>query len=139
MLTTRKNVSKTLIAFTVAIAAAAVFTSSASAKSDDSRPQGYLGITQQNAGSGGVTPTDLARAVPRESNAPAGVTPTDLARTVPSNDNVAPSVTTTKDTEASWGFVDRDLAVGFSLGLAIAILCSLALALSRGRMRVAHS
>jgi hypothetical protein len=138
MITTRKNLSKMLIALTVAIAAAAVLTSSASAKFGDSRPQGYEGITQQNAGSGGVTPTDLARAVPRDSNAPAGVTPTDLARSVPSSDDTALQLQSAKS-DPVWSSVDRDLAIGFGLGLALAIFASVALVMSRNRMRVAHS
>ena len=136
MLTTRKNVSKMLMALTVAIAAAAVLTSSAAAKGG--LPQGYEETTQQNAGSGGVTPTDLARAVPRESNSPAGVTPTDLARSVPSGDDTAFQLQSAKS-EPVWSSADRDLAIGFGLGLALAIFASVALVMSRNRMRVAHS
>lgn len=137
MITTRKNVSKMLIALTVTVAAAAVLTSTASAKFDDS-PQGYQGITQQNVGSGGVTPTDLARAVTRESNAPAGVTPTDLARSVPSSDETAVQLQSAKS-DPVWSSADRDLALGFGLGLALAIFASVALVMSRNRLRVAHS
>ena len=137
MFTTRKNLSKTLVAFTLAIAAAAVLTSSAAAKFDDSRPQGYQGVIQQNAGSGGVTPTDLARAVPRESNAPSGVTPTDLARSVPSTGETV--VLSSVESDSFWSSADRDLAVGFGLGLALAIIGSVALVMARNRTRVAHS
>ena len=138
MLTTRKNLSKTLIAFTLAIGAAAVLTSSAAAKFDDSRPQGYQGITQQNVGSGGVTPTDLARAVPRESNAPGGVTPTDLARSVPSTSETV-LVSESVKSDSFWSSADRDLAVGFGLGLALAIVGSIALVMARNRTRIAHT
>jgi hypothetical protein len=137
MFTTRKNLSKTLVAFTLAIAAAAVLTSSAAAKFDDSRPQGYEGITQQNAGSGAVTPTNLARAVPRESNAPGGVTPTDLARSVPSTGETV--VLSSVESDSFWSSADRDLAVGFGLGLALAIIGSVALVMARNRTRIAHS
>jgi hypothetical protein len=137
MFTTRKNLSKTLVAFTLAIAAAAVLTSSAAAKFGDSRPQGYQGVSQQNAGSGGVTPTDLARAVPRESNAPSGVTPTDLARSVPSTGETV--VLSSVESDSFWSSADRDLAVGFGLGLALAIIGSVALVMARNRTRVAHS
>jgi hypothetical protein len=137
MFTTRKNLSKTLVAFTLAIAAAAVLTSSAAAKFGDSRPQGYQGVIQQNAGSGGVTPTDLARAVPRESNAPSGVTPTDLARSVPSTGETV--VLSSVESDSFWSSADRDLAVGFGLGLALAIIGSVALVMARNRTRVAHS
>ena len=138
MLTTRKNVSKLLISLTVTVASAAVLTSTASAKFDDSRPQGYQGITQQNAGSGGVTPTDLARAVQRESNVPAGVTPTDLARSVPAVDDTVLQLQSAKS-DPVWSSADRDLAIGFGLGLALAIFASVALVMSRNRMRLAHS
>lgn len=137
MFTTRKNLSKTLVAFTLAIAAAAVLTSSATAKFDDSRPQGYHGVIQQNAGSGGVTPSNLARAVPRESNAPAGVTPTDLARSVPSTGETV--VLSSVESDSFWSSADRDLAVGFGLGLALAIIGSVALVMARNRTRIAHS
>jgi hypothetical protein len=137
MFTTRKNLSKMLVAFTLAIAAAAVLTSSAAAKFGDSRPQGYQGITQQSAGSGGVTPTDLARAVPRESNAPGGVTPTDLARSVPSTGETV--VLSSVESDSFWSSADRELAVGFGLGLALAIIGSAALVMARNRTRIAHS
>jgi hypothetical protein len=138
MFTTRKNLSKTLVAFTLAIAAAAVLTSSAAAKYGDSRPQGYQGVTQQDAGSGGVTPTDLARAVPRESNASGGVTPTDLARSVPSTSETA-VVSESVKSDSFWSSADRDLAFGFGLGLALAIIGSVALVMARNRTRIAHS
>lgn len=135
MLTTRKNVSKVLISLTVTVASAAVLTSTASAKGG--LPEGYQApaITQQD---GGVTPTDLARAVPRESNAPAGVTPTDLARSVPAVDDTALQLQSAKS-DPVWSSADRDLAIGFGLGLALAIFASVALVMSRNRMRLAHS
>jgi hypothetical protein len=143
MLTTRKNISR-LGTLALAVAAAAVFTTAASAKFDDSRPQGYLGVTQQNATSGGVTPTDLARAVPRESNAPAGVTPTDLARSVAREDGLAPQLSKApqvSNSETAWNFSlsERDRAIGFGLGLALAVALSLALVMGRNRIRIAHS
>jgi hypothetical protein len=138
MFTTRKNLSKTLVAFTLAVAAAAVLTSSAAAKFDDSRPQGYQGVIQQNTGSGGVKPTDLARAVPRESNAPGGVTPTDLGRSVPSGGETVVVLESVK-ADSFWSSADRDLAVGFGLGLALAIIGSVALVMARNRTRIAHS
>jgi hypothetical protein len=142
MLTT-KNISR-LVTLALAVAAAAVFTTAASAKVDDSRPQGYLGVMQQDATTGGgVTPTDLARAVTRESNAPAGVTPTDLARSVAREDGVAPQLSKAQvsNSEAAWNFslTDRDLAIGFGLGLALAVALALALVMSRNRIRIAHS
>jgi hypothetical protein len=147
MFSTRKNVSK-LMTLALAIVAAAVFTTSASAMFDGS--QSDLGVSQQNATSGGdVTPTDLARAVPRESNAPVGVTPTDLARSVPQVSDVsradvspqpfkAPPVSKS-DTNWNLSVADSDLALGFGLGLALAIIFSLALVTSRNRIRIAHS
>jgi hypothetical protein len=144
MLTTQKNISR-LVTLALAFAAAAVFTTAASAKFYDSRPQGYLGVTQQNAATGGgVTPTNLARAVARESNAPAGVTPTDLARAVSREDGVTPPLSKApqvSDSEAAWNFSlsDRDRAIGFGLGLALAIALSLALVMGRNRIRIAHS
>jgi DNA-binding XRE family transcriptional regulator len=137
MLTTRKNSSKLLVALAVAIAASAVLTSTAAAKFGDSRPQGYQGVTQQNSDSG-VTPTDLARAVPRDSNAPAGVTPTDLARSVPVTGDTAVRIESAKS-DPLWSSADRDLAIGFGLGLALAIFASVGLVMARNRTRLAHS
>jgi hypothetical protein len=138
MFTTRKNSSKLLVALAVAIAASAVLTSTAAAKYGDSRPQGYQGVTQQNSGSGGVTPTDLARAVPRDSNAPAGVTPTDLARSVPVTGDTSVRIESAKS-DPFWSSADRDLAIGFGLGLALAIFASVGLVMARNRTRLAHS
>jgi len=143
MLSTHKNASK-LLTLASAFVAAMVFTTAASAMLDSSRSQSDLGVTQQNATSGGgVTPTDLARAVPRESNAPGGVTPTDLARSVPNVHDISPQLSKAppvakSDTEWNLGFAHRDLALGFGFGLALAIVFSLALVTSRNR-RIAHS
>jgi hypothetical protein len=144
MLSTHRNASK-LLTLALAVVAAMVFTTAASAMVDGARSQSDHGVTQQNATSGGgVTPTDLARAVPRESNAPGGVTPTDLARSVPNVSDVslqpfkAPPVATS-DTEWNLSFADRDLALGFGLGVVLAIVFSLALVTSRNRIRIAHS
>ena len=117
MLTTRKHVSKTLIALAVAVAAGSLLASSASARVDPQPPRGYQATTQEP---GGVTPTDLARAVPR-------------------TDGDAPSASTAKGSDSGSSFVNRDLAAGFGFGLAVAILCALALVLTRSRVRVAHS
>jgi hypothetical protein len=146
MLSARKNISKP-VTLALALAAAAVFTTAAPAKVD-SASYGYVGVTQPNvayrgavvpnAAGGGITPTDLARAVPRESNAPAGVTPTDLARAVPRDEVVTTQLTKSAKTDPIWSSTDRDLALGFGFGLALVIVFSFALATSRNRIRIAH-
>jgi hypothetical protein len=83
-------------------------------------PDGYVGsgVEQQNLSGEGVTPTNLARAVPQ-------------AKAVES-----------ATVSASSDSVNRgDLALGFGLGLILAAACAIAVAMTRDRQstRMAHS
>jgi hypothetical protein len=115
------RVTRALVALTTAVAAAALLAATALA-GPAFAPGGAEfrtpdGITLQQ--SGGVTPTDLARAVPRD-------------------EGVAPVISTSTETGSSGWFVDRELALGFGVGLALAIV-SVALVMSRRRISLAHS
>ena len=142
MLISHTKLTRTLVVLTTTIAAAALFSANAVAGAAFA-PGGAEyrtpdeGITQHQ--SGGVTPTNLARAVPRDSTVPGGVTPTNLARAVPSDEGIAPPISTSTETVSSGSFADRELALGFGLGLALAIVLSLALVMSRRRISMAHS
>jgi hypothetical protein len=145
-----------------AVVTAAVFAGAASARPDEGAASlskaseiPYLshGVGMIEQGAGGVTPTNLARAVSRE--APGGVTPTNLARAydprsveqpalirdVPDGvqgDVRSPVPTTVFVTDDGGWFHEDSLALGFGLGLVLAAIAGGALMLS-GRMRVAHS
>ena len=67
--------------------------------------------------------------MPRESNAPAGVTPTDLARSVPSTGETV--VLSDPSSRLVLELGGPHLAVGFGLGLALAIIGSVALVMAR--------
>ena len=83
-------------------------------------PDGYVGsgVEQQNLSGEGVTPTNLARAVPQA--------------------NAVESATVSASSDS----VNRgDLALGFGLGLILAAACAIAVAMTRDRQstRMAHS
>ena len=146
-----------------AVVSAAVLTGTASARPDEGSAQlskaseiPYLshGIGVVEQGAGGVTPTNLARAVSRQ--ATGGVTPTNLARAYVPHSGDQPALIrdvpdgvqsdlrgaepiTVKVTDSGSSFDVSELAVGFGLGLALASAAALLLMLSRGRMRIAHS
>lgn len=81
--------------------------------------------------SGGVTPTNLARAYVQSSG---GVTPTNLARAyVPRDEGVAAA------TVDGRSFSLGEAALGFGLGLLLATACAVAIIHSRRGPRMAHS
>jgi hypothetical protein len=89
-------------------------------------PDGYVGSGVESA-PGGVTPSDLARAVPRYG--PYGPLPqTQLVPDAP------PAVPASAD-----GFDRDDVGIGFGLGLVLAMAGAIALAATRSRNRMAHS
>jgi hypothetical protein len=83
-------------------------------------PDGYVGsgVEQQNLSGEGVTPTNLARAVPH-----------------------AKAVESATVSASSDSFDRGDLALGFGLGLILAAACAIAVAMTRDRQhtRMAHS
>ena len=91
----------------------------------------YQTSTSTELSSGGVTPTNLARAyVPRSDG---GVTPTNMARAyAPRSESVAASV-------SGRSFELGDAALGFGLGLLLTAVCAVAIVHSRRGMRMAHS
>ncbi len=68
-------------------------------------------------------------------SAPGGVTPPDLARAVPD----APSAVVASAPAGAEGFDRDDIAIGFGLGAILAAVGAIALAMGRGRIRMAHS
>jgi hypothetical protein len=91
-------------------------------------PDGYVGSGVESA-TGGVTPTDLARAVPRYG--PYGPLPqTHLVPEAP------PAVAVSASSD---GFDRDDVGIGFGLGLILAMAGAIALAATRNRTRMAHS
>ena len=122
MLISHTKVTRSVVALATAVAAAALLAASALA-GPAFAPGGAEyrtpdGITQQQ--SGGVTPTDLARAVPRD-------------------DGIAPPISSSTETASTGTFADRELAVGFGIGLTLATVLLLALVMSRRRISIAHS
>ena len=127
----------------IALVTAAVFAGAASAaqfKLDTSGTDPYLqdwtqvqSETSASVGqsSGGVTPTNLARAYVQSSG---GVTPTNLARAyMPRDEGVAAA------TVDGRSFALGDAALGFGLGLMLAAACAVAILHSRRGIRMAHS
>ena len=95
-------------------------------------PDGYVGSETTQ---GGVTPTNLARAYVQPAVQQEGVTPTNLARAYV-QPGMEPSLAQAGG--SSW-LPGDDIALGFGLGLILATAGALALVMSRGRERVAHS
>lgn len=90
-------------------------------------PDGYVGSGVESA-QGGMTPTDLARAVPRYG--PYG----------PLNDTTfVPPAEVAPVSAVSDGYDRDELAIGFGLGLILATACAAALLASRNRMRMAQA
>ena len=126
----RRNNRKALKALVLSFAAMAIFAGNANAALVHDGGSTVAGYEQ-----GGVTPTNLARAYVQPVVELEGVTPTNLARAYV-QPGVEPSVS---QAGGSSGLAGEDLAVGFGLGLILATAGAIALAMVRGRERMAHS
>ena len=147
----RKSKRNTLKAIALSFAAAAVFTGAASG--GPTSPDAVIAEVPSDYAadwlntSGGVTPTNLARAYePRFE----GVARSDgyqpqlrgeeplVIRDAP--DGLVPQKPDVVAVSASSDGFDRDdVAIGFGLGLVLATACAMALAAASGRNRLAHS
>lgn len=126
----RRNSRKGLKALVLSFAAMAIFAGNANAAQVHDGGS-YLASYEQ----GGVTPTNLARPYVQPVVELGGVTPTNLARAY-----VQPGMEpTVSQAGGSSGLPGEDLALGFGLGLILATGAAIALAMVRGRERMAHS